>query len=159
MRSLLRFAIATVLALGDWAAPPRAGAANQDTTADSFFGQPDFTHNSANNGGLHATSLSGAAGAALDLQGNLYLADTVNNRVLEYDAPLTAGAAANRVFGQSDFTHSAINNGGLSATSLFAPQGLAFDAADNLYLADAGNNRVLEYDWALFKVELPLIRR
>ncbi|MEP7359791.1 MAG: NHL repeat-containing protein, partial [Anaerolineales bacterium] len=147
MRLILRLAGASVLVLAASAGPPPlAFAANLDTTADRIFGQPDFIHNTVNNGGLSATSLYANSGVALDAQGNLYVADTNNNRVLEYDAPLTAGAIADRVFGQPDFTHDTANNGGISANSLQAPSGVVLDAQGNLYVADSGNYRVLEYD-------------
>jgi NHL repeat len=35
---------------------------------------------------------------------------------------------------------------------------VAVDAQGNLYVADYGNNRVLEYHWALVKIDLPLVR-
>jgi sugar lactone lactonase YvrE len=100
---------------------------------------------------------------ALDAQGNRYVADHGNSRVLEYDTPLSAGATADRVFGQPDFTHNAANNGSLSANSLYSPYGVARDAQGNLYVADNDNNRVLEYDQtndqALFNLWLPLVVR
>ena len=130
-----------------------------DTTADRVFGQPDFNQGIFNNGGLGAASLGNPNGVALDAQGNLYVADLANQRVLEYDAPLSSGMAASRVFGQPDFGHNDINHGGLSANSLSFPAGVALDAQANLYVADLGNSRVLEYDWALFNLRLPLVVR
>jgi sugar lactone lactonase YvrE len=125
-----------------------SSAANTNSTADRVIGQQDFTHNTANHGGVNpsASDLHDPAGAALDAAGNLYVADTANNRVLEYDAPLSSGKAASRVFGQPDFTQYAPNNGGVRATSLFVPDALALDKQGNLYVADGLNNRVLEYD-------------
>ena len=52
--------------------PPRALAADLDTTADRVFGQPDFT----TRGGLGDQSLFFPQGMALDRQGNLYVADS-----------------------------------------------------------------------------------
>jgi sugar lactone lactonase YvrE len=117
-----------------------------DTTADRVFGQPDFNHNNDNHSSPNATGLDNPFGVALDGQGRLFVPDTNNNRVLEYDAPLASGMPANRVFGQPDFTHNARNNGGtVSATSLDTPDGVGLDGWGNLYVADFGNNRVLEY--------------
>ena len=78
-------------------------------------------------------------------RGNLYVADTINNRVLEYNQPfvqaMSTGFAANVVFGQGgSFTQTACAQ---TATGLCSPQGVASDSSDNLYVADAGNNRVL----------------
>jgi sugar lactone lactonase YvrE len=129
-------------------------------TAARVFGQPDFTHNAANYSGLNADGLNAPLGVALDGWGNLYVADFHNNRVLEYYAPLTAGAAANLVFGQGgSFNTGTPNKGGVSAKSLGGPDSVALDAQSNLYVADSFNSRVLEYDWALFKLALPLMVR
>ena len=109
------------------------------------FGQPDFISAAANASGLSASSLSSPSGVALDGQGNLYVADSINQRVLEYDTPLTGGTMADRVFGQPGFSSSAANTPALGAGSLFNPYGVAIDPLGNLYVADSGNNRVVEY--------------
>jgi sugar lactone lactonase YvrE len=118
-----------------------------DTIADLVFGQAaDFTAHTANNGGLSASSQRLPDGLALDSAGRLYVADATNNRVLEYDSPLSSQTAA-RVFGQAGaFTTNVANNGGRSQTSLWSPRGVAVDGGGRLYIADSGNNRVLEYD-------------
>src|SRR5207249_5388741 len=73
-----------------------------------------------------------------------------NNRVLEYDTPLTSDTTADRVFGQGgSFSTTTCNNGGVSADSLCTPVGVAVDGAGNLYVADSHNHRVLEYDTPL----------
>jgi WxL domain surface cell wall-binding len=80
---------------------------------------------------------------ALDSSGNLYVADTGNNRALYFPAGQTT---ATSVYGQdASFTNATANNGGLSASSLSAPVGVALDLNDNLYIADTGNNRTLYY--------------
>jgi sugar lactone lactonase YvrE len=145
MRLLLRLAAISLLALGPWATPPPVRAANLDTIADHVFGQPNFTSGTSNNGGLSARSLYVPHGMALDAAGNLYVVDQLNHRVLVYYAPLTTDATADQVFGQPNFTSRTSNNGGLSASSLNYPTGVALDAAGNLYVADAGNSRVLVY--------------
>src|SRR5258708_24796014 len=133
-----------LIVLAGWVPPPQlTQAANMDTTAAHVFGQPDFTHNTANNGGLNANGLNDPFAVALDQQGNLYVADTFNNRVLEYDAPRTAGATADRVFGQPDFTHNTANNGGISANSLSCPTGVAVDVQGQPYFARHGKNPAL----------------
>ena len=76
-----------------------------------------------------------------------------------YDAPLTTDRSADRVFGQPDFGTVTVNSGRVSAVSLYGPNGLALDAQGNLYVADSGDNRVVEYDWALVRLDLPLLRR
>jgi hypothetical protein len=49
---------------------------------------------------VSANSLCEPGGLAVEGAGNLYVADSSNHRVLEYDTPLTSGTTADRVFGQ-----------------------------------------------------------
>jgi hypothetical protein len=77
------------------------------------------------------------------------VSDTGNSRILEFDSPLTSDAIADHVIGQPDFTSRTPNNGGVSASSLSDPWGLAVDHVGNLYVADPGNNRVLRFNTPL----------
>ncbi len=138
--------------------------------ADLVVGQPDFFRTVCNDSpsltGPTAQTLcvSGAgpvqAGIAVDRQGNLFVADPLNSRVLEFSNPFAALAAtgqnsfftASTVFGQNgSFTAQGCNMGPWnsstppSATTLCFPTGVAFDPTGNLYVADAGNSRVLEF--------------
>jgi sugar lactone lactonase YvrE len=79
---------------------------------------------------------------AFDSHGNLWVADQGSNRVLEYKAPLSNHEAASIVLGQSSFTSRDYTT---SATTLNVPDGIAFDSSGNLWVADATNNRVVEY--------------
>ncbi len=82
---------------------------------------------------------------ALDAAGDLYVADSANSRVLEYDHALT-NMTATRVFGQVSFTTNACNAvGGVSAKTLCQPAGVALDSLGRLYVEDSHNNRVLRY--------------
>jgi sugar lactone lactonase YvrE len=114
------------------------------TTATRVYGQnSSFTSNTANNGGISATSLNQPKSVAVDASGNLYIADTGNNRVLFYPAGSTT---ATRVYGQNgSFTSNALNGslGVASASTLNQPGGVSTDASGNLYIADTNNNRVL----------------
>ena len=123
--------------------------------ADLVIGQPDFVSSGA---GASASVLSDPEGVTVDAVGNLYVADSVNNRVLEYDQPFAACASfpcvagtANLVFGQHDsFTSNLCNLGkGASADTLCLPEDVAVDGAGNLYIADTNNERVLEYNTPL----------
>ena len=132
------------------------------TTADNVVGQPNFTSNNYNITGVltpTAAGLNHPLGVALDAPGNLYVVDSFNSRVLEYDTPLTTDTTADRVFGQGgSFTTTAVYP--ITAASLLGPAGVALDAQGNLYVADQLNNRVLEYDaHAPLQVFLPLVRR
>src|SRR5215204_3023021 len=54
---------------------------------------------------------------------------------------------ASIVIGQKDFTLGSPNGGALlpSKTSLSSPGGITFDSKGNLWVADSGSNRVLQF--------------
>jgi sugar lactone lactonase YvrE len=112
--------------------------------ADKVFGQGG--NMSGGSCGQGTDGLCHPTGVATDRGGNLLIADTDNNRVLEFTDPLLS-SSADFVFGQSDFNDAACNAGGISAQSLCQPTGISVDAGlDRVYIADAGNQRVLRYD-------------
>ena len=123
---------------------PFANPAN--FTPDAVYGQPNFTSRTANAGGISAQSMSAPASVACDSQGNLWVADTGNNRVLRFSVSVlnATNPAADIVLGQANATTGTINRGGAVSSSGFnAPRGLVFDLKNNLYVADYLNARVL----------------
>ena len=71
------------------------------------------------------------------------VADFGNNRVLIYNYPITTdGQAANLVLGQPDFITLTPNT---TTTGMTEPGDAVQDGAGNLYVADYGNCRVLQY--------------
>ncbi|HJW19392.1 MAG TPA: hypothetical protein VJ571_02395, partial [Candidatus Nitrosotalea sp.] len=105
-----------------------------------------FTSNTANNGGISASTLNFPQGLTFDSSGNLWVADAFNNRILEYLTPFTNGQSASHVLGQSGFTTrvSTASQGGLH---LLEPAfvGIIFDSSGNLWVTDEVNSRVLQY--------------
>ena len=92
-----------------------------------------------NGDGILATSamLSSPQGVAVDVAGNLYIADTYNQRIRKVDS----GGIITTVAGNGGIGY---NGDGISATSaMFAyPFGVAVDVAGNLYIADTFNQRI-----------------
>jgi len=88
--------------------------------------------------GLSATSssLNYPACVALDAVGNLFIADLANSRVRKVSGGILTTAAGKATSGFSG------DGGSATSASLSHPQGIAFDAAGNLYIADTGNHRV-----------------
>ena len=97
--------------------------------------------------GFTASTLFHPSGIAVDSNGNLFVADSGANRVLEYNAPyISMGTAANEVFGTcGDFTGEGAGCTGVSAATLNNPTAIGIDPSNNLWVVDAGNNRVVEY--------------
>ncbi len=82
------------------------------------------------------TPLDAPQDVAADLLGNVYVADTDHNRVIQVD---TAGNI-NTVAGTG--TAGNASGGATSLGELYGPTGLAVDAAGNLYIADTDNHRI-----------------
>jgi sugar lactone lactonase YvrE len=133
-----------------------------DTTADVVFGQnnsfTNFLPCTTNPQPVTASSLcipyGWNGGLAVDNEGNLFVADASNARVLKYDTPLNSGSVepgagdtvADLVIGQSNLTSAAQcgERRHESASVLCAPGGVSVDLNGNVYISDGG--RVLEYD-------------
>jgi sugar lactone lactonase YvrE len=106
--------------------------------ASLVIGQPNFT--SANTE-TTSTGLNGPNGLAFDSSGNLWVADLINGRVLEFPAPFSTGEAATLVIGEPNFT---VANDEVSKAGLNAPNSVAFDSSGNLWVVDG--HRVLKYN-------------
>jgi sugar lactone lactonase YvrE len=122
-----------------WDAP--ATAAN-GAPADGVLGQVDFT---AAVEDLSAVYFGSVYALAISSDGTLFVADTMNNRVLRFDDAINKsnGAAADGVLGQPDFvTTSQIT--GESGMEFVA--GLAVDSNGRLYVTDSVGLRVLWFD-------------
>ena len=131
-------------------------AATGDVIADHVFGQTNL-----NDGDPMIFSLNGMSltqGVAIDASStphHLYISDTGNSRVLGYynAATLANGQPLNLRATPPDIIIGQVNNssigcnsaGSPSAASLCLPVGLTLDSSGNLYVADAGNNRVLAF--------------
>ena len=94
---------------------------------------------SGDNGPAASAELQLPVGLAVDSAGNLYIADKGNNVIRKVNTSGTiTTVAGNNTEGYSGDSGLATN------ASLYAPSGVAVDSAGNLYIADAGNNRVRE---------------
>lgn len=88
---------------------------------------------------------------AIDTSSNppiLYVADTGNNRVLAWKNAFgfTKGDFADKVIGQRDLFSTGPQGPGRDlSTGLSQPVALVVDKSGNLYVADAGNNRIIRY--------------
>ncbi len=113
--------------------------------ADGVLGQPDFTTNTYSTAQNRTGNVRGVWG---DARGRLYAVDEGNSRILVFNnaAGLANGARADNVLGQADFATSAAPNPP-TASSFAFPNSMFIDNANNqIWVADAGNNRVLRFD-------------
>ncbi len=87
------------------------------------------------NGTGTAASFNGPRGVAVDVAGNVYVADANNNLIRKITpAGVVTTLAGNGSIGNAD--------GAGTAASFYYPAGIAVDAAGNVYVADANNNLI-----------------
>jgi len=113
-------------------------------TADLVIGQANFTTGISDPSSL---TMGRPYGVAITPSGNLLVSDIGFNRILLFThspgSDFANGQAAAAVVGQKNFTSTAA---GTPATNgLNGPRLMAVDGLDNLYVADAGNNRIAIY--------------
>jgi sugar lactone lactonase YvrE len=133
------------------------------TSTSPYNGQPTttttVTSTSAPNFGYAVEARLGQPqGVAVDHFGNVYIADTANNRIRMIAVTDSSGAPLLSSTGQaltdSTRTITTVAGGGtlFGAASgainplnavLSGPRGLAVDSSNNVYIADTGNNRIL----------------
>jgi sugar lactone lactonase YvrE len=100
-------------------------------------GQAGTASFSGDNGAATAATLSAPSAVALDSAGNLYIADTGNNRIRIVNAAGTIST-----FAGTGTTGYSGDGGAATSAQLNAPSGLALSPNDVLYIADTGNNVV-----------------
>lgn len=91
---------------------------------------------SGDGGPASAATMDFPSGVAVDTSGNVYIADTLNQRIRK-----VSGGIITTIAGISNLGYNG-DNQSATAASLFAPQGVAVDTAGNVYIADTQNNRV-----------------
>ncbi|HEY4355009.1 MAG TPA: MBG domain-containing protein [Acidobacteriaceae bacterium] len=113
----------------------------RQTTVSTLAGTDTAGYAASQDGASAAAAqLNSPHGVVMDVYGNLYIADTGNNRVRRIDGKtgVITTIAGNGTAGYraADENTAAING------ELNAPQDLALDELGNLYIADTGNHRV-----------------
>ena len=123
-----------------------ASSKSNGASADGVLGQVDYVSGSINRGGsAGANTLNNPAGMFVDQNGDLYITDALNNRVVIYCNASTKsnGASADYVLGQPDFF---ITTSGLTASKFYMPSDVKGDlTSSNLLIVDLMNSRVLKF--------------
>jgi sugar lactone lactonase YvrE len=110
---------------------------NISTVAGDNERSPGF---SGDDGPATNAALDYPNGIALDTAGNLYIADTNNNRIRKVDLGGIITTVAGSTSGYSG------DGGQATSAKLNAPYGVRLDAAGNLFIADSGNNLIRKVD-------------
>lgn len=122
---------------------PKPFAQTGKRQANLVLGKSAFTVRPGDQADTTQSTMSYPYGLAATPSGNIAVSDLAFNRVLIFRKPqggdFTNGQPANVVIGQPDFISFA---GGNQTNRFNGPRGIAFDFAERLYVADAGNNRV-----------------
>jgi uncharacterized protein (TIGR03437 family) len=134
-------------------------------TADLVIGQPDLLTTFpagpsavAQKTSTYTTGLTLPSGLAVDRNGNLYVADGGNNRVLRYPTPFsqTGIPFPDLYIGQGNIagyqpnyptgTQTPTAQGLFFSSGSTLPSSLAFDSSGNLWVTDPGNVRILRFN-------------
>ncbi len=99
---------------------------------------------SGDGGPATAAELSGPSAIALDAAGDLFIADSVNDRIREVNhaTGIITTMAGNGIVGFSG------DNGSATAAELDSPKGITVNSAGLLFIADSFNNRIREVNLA-----------
>ena len=109
-------------------------------SASIVLGQPGFTSEPTSSS-IAADSLNRPMGLGMDAEGNLYAADWDAERVMRFSPPFANGMNASLELGQSNFTSDNVT----ADNNLDNPLGVTVDPEGNIWIADTGKGRVLEY--------------
>ena len=104
--------------------------------------------NAGDGGAANQAQLNAPRGVAVDAQGNLYIADSGNNRVREVVASngqITGAQTIVNFAGSTNGTAGYSGDSGLAVNAaLNQPRGMALDASGNLFIADFQNEVIRE---------------
>jgi hypothetical protein len=123
-------------------------ASSETITVVAGGGNSAGTDGLGDGGAATSAKLSNPSGIALDSAGNLYIADTGFNliRRVGMTTGIITAVAGNGGSGYSG------DSGLATAAALSSPQGVVLDAANNIYIADYGNNAIRQICAATQKI-------
>ncbi|MEO8130609.1 MAG: hypothetical protein ABI822_26140, partial [Bryobacteraceae bacterium] len=138
-------------AVGAAVVPHVAAQSPLNMNASRSVGTPFLAPKSTNPNVAEGREFLSPSSVAIDSSSTpaaVYVADTSNSRVMGWKnaSVFTNGQPADIIIGQLDkYSTSALGPGTSRSTGMNAPIAVAVDSKGNLYVADAGNNRILRY--------------
>ena len=96
-------------------------------------------------GAATSTRINNPQGVSVDASGNIYIADTGNNRIRKVSAGIIStvvNTSGNQTSTPPDFTYPLGDAAAATAATLNGPRSVFVDAAGDIYIADTGNNRI-----------------
>ena len=145
---------------------PSAAVAKQGDAPDLIFGGDNTTHNDGT--GCNFTpspaNLCGPESVTVDINNNLYIADSYHHRVLGFFNPdsaanLQEATTSELVLGQGTYNtkqtnyDSTVGDGVIEG--MYFPRGMDVDSAGNLWVVDEFNHRVLKFNQPFSSDSLP----
>ncbi len=94
---------------------------------------------SGDNGAASSAVLNLPGGVAVDTSGNVYIADTFNNRIRK--VTVSTGIITT-IAGSSTSVSYSGDNGPATSATFNCPEMVKLDSADNIYIADCWNHRI-----------------
>lgn len=116
-----------------------ATAGTVSTVAGDPTGQAGFAGDS---GPATSAMLNRPFAVAVDISGNIYIADSNNNRIREINAN---NGNINTIIGNGSAGYSG-DNGAATSAEIAHPMGIAVDASENVFIADSLNNAIREVE-------------
>jgi trimeric autotransporter adhesin len=98
---------------------------------------------SGDTGAPASAQLSSPDGIAFDLSGNLYIADSFNQRIRKISGGIITTIAGDGTAGYTGDQATGVA-GTATDAELYAPSGVAVDSSGNIYIADTGNHVIRE---------------
>jgi sugar lactone lactonase YvrE len=83
--------------------------------------------------------LHNPSGVCVDMLGNVFIADLINNRIRKIVGGIISTIAGGGTCASGSFCG---DSAAATAAALYAPMGVTVDASGNIYIADTGNDRV-----------------
>jgi PKD repeat protein len=107
------------------------------TIAGNGYGAPFSGGYSGDGGAATAGELYHPTAVAVDLAGNVYIADQPNNRIRK----VSTGGIITTAVGNGTGAFSG-DGGQATAAEVYKPDGITVDASNNMYIADFSNDRI-----------------